>query len=448
MKNAWIIVATLAAAGAPVVAQTGHQDTTQDKTRTKQRQQDQSTQQGQRDQRDTNRTGDAMGRPMFISCDQVRGMDVKNSAGDTVGTIRDLILDRGSGEVAFAVMKSGTILGLGGRETVVPVQSLRWDAENKNALLEVTTDQIRTWPEFDLDRWSRSDRSEQHLPRQLASQYYQGSWPQVTMAEGRETERIRGKVTRIDRQSTNGTPEEIVITVGDNNASQHQIVLGPSWYLSGNNVLLQRGANVDIEVVRVMRGGEQMMYASNITTDNNQRIPLYGESGWPSWSDRSNTMGKNTDATTPSGTRSTTGNNDTRDNDNRNNQPRTTDATNTMTNDFIDTPFILSSEIDDKDVVARGEKCGEIDDVILDANAKRIAFLIVDPSPVDNRHLVPWGVVSTVGKDMVMLDASKDMITMSAKAPTDLSTLYASDAYKSIYRTYDVAEPGMHRSPR
>ncbi|MFO0832325.1 MAG: PRC-barrel domain-containing protein [Phycisphaerales bacterium] len=392
MKHRMILVATLAAAGSLAWAQDKHQD----KNGQDQKRQDQTKPHDRRGQ-DTKSDTRA---PMFLSCDRVRGMDVKNSAGDSVGTIKDLILDRGSGEIAYIVLKSGTVLGMGGKDTVVPFDAFGWTYDGKNASMEVVPDQVKNWPEFDLDAWSKSNRSEDSLPRVLASRYYHGDAPQTSNVDGRSPERIHGKITKISRRSGDNVPEEVVITVNDGGRSRQEVVLGPSWYLSGNNVVLYRDADVDIDTIRVTRGGEQYTYASNITMDD-RRVPLYSGTGWPSWSARAQG--------TPQ--------------------------------DYVDTPFVLSTEIDGKSVVARGEKSGEVEDIILDANGRRIAFLAVDPSALDDRHLVPWNIVSTVGKDMIMLDASKEMISLSAKAPSDLSTLYASDAYKAIYRTYDIPEP-------
>lgn len=401
MKNTLIILATLAAAGSTLAQTTYHDKNSQGKQNG-----DRQNQTG----RDATTKSEKAAAPMFFSCDKVRGMEVVNSAGDAVGTIKDLILDRGSGDVAYVVLKSGTILGLGGKDTVVPFDAFGWNYQNKNVRLDVSPEQVKNWPEFNVERWKKSDRSEESLPRVLATQYYQGTLPVVTVTQGHEPERVHGKITKITRRYGEGTPEEVVVTVSDGGRTKQEVVLGPSWYLSGNNIILYRDADVDIQTVRVTRGGEQYVYASDITMDS-RRVPLYGTNGWPHWTARDSS------SMPPQG-------------------------------EYIDTPFVLSTEVDGKSVIARGEKTGEVEDLILDASGRRICFLAVDPSTLDARHLVPWSVVSTIGKDLVVLDASKDMIVASAKAPDDLSTLYASDTYKGIYRQYDVPEYGEGRQKR
>src|SRR2546430_16028289 len=49
----------------------------------------------------------------LIGSDKVEGTDVYNSAGDRVGTIERVMIDKISGKVAYAVMSFGGFLGLG-----------------------------------------------------------------------------------------------------------------------------------------------------------------------------------------------------------------------------------------------------------------------------------------------------------------------------------------------
>lgn len=385
-----VIVTTLGVIGASATAQDYR-----NKDREKDR--DKTT------QRDSQRDGMKETAPLFLSGDAMRGMDAKNSAGDTVGSIKDLVVDRGSGEIAYVVFKSGTVLGMGGKDTVVGFDAFTFASDGKSVRLDVTADQVKSWPEFDMDRWKKTDRSEDSLPRVLATRYYTGTAPTVVMSEGKSPERVHGKITRITRRSDEGLPEEIVITLADG-GKKHEVVLGPSWYIAGNHILLVRDADVDIETVRVTRAGDQVVYAKSIGM-NNRVVPLYGSAGWPSWSGSAES-------------------------------------------EFVDTPFVLASEIDGRSVMARGEKCGEVENLVIDAGNQRIAFLAIDPSTMDDSHLVPWSVVTTIGKDAVVIDATHDQVVRSMKVPSELATLVNGDTYKGVYRSFDVNEPGTPRRRR
>ena len=47
-----------------------------------------------------------------ISSDKVEGTSVYNDAGDKLGSIDDLMIDKRSGQVRYAVMKFGGFLGI------------------------------------------------------------------------------------------------------------------------------------------------------------------------------------------------------------------------------------------------------------------------------------------------------------------------------------------------
>ena len=49
----------------------------------------------------------------LIASDKVQGTNVYNTAGDNLGTIHDIMIDKPSGVVAYAIMSFGGSLGMG-----------------------------------------------------------------------------------------------------------------------------------------------------------------------------------------------------------------------------------------------------------------------------------------------------------------------------------------------
>lgn len=62
-----------------------------------------------------------------ISSDRVEGTHVYNTSGDKLGTIDDLMIDKVSGQVRYAVMAFGGFLGIGTETYPVPWCMLRYD---------------------------------------------------------------------------------------------------------------------------------------------------------------------------------------------------------------------------------------------------------------------------------------------------------------------------------
>ena len=74
------------------------------------------------------------------------GASVKNSAGDTIGTVDDLLVSR-SDKVLYAVLSVGGFLGIGSKLVAVPYTSLQIDQKNL-MLPNGNKDQLKALPEF------------------------------------------------------------------------------------------------------------------------------------------------------------------------------------------------------------------------------------------------------------------------------------------------------------
>lgn len=92
---------------------------------------------------------------------QVVGMDVKNPQGDTIGKIKDLVIDTQSGKVEYAALAHGGFLGLGEDLYAYPVSRFQPGQERDQLVLDVTKEQLEQSAGFDDDDWPkmREDRS-------------------------------------------------------------------------------------------------------------------------------------------------------------------------------------------------------------------------------------------------------------------------------------------------
>jgi len=84
--------------------------------------------------------------PRLIASDKVEGTSARNSAGDKVGTIERVMIDKRSGKVAYAVMSFGGFLGIGADYVSLPWHVLRYN-ENLDAYeVNITENQLRGAP--------------------------------------------------------------------------------------------------------------------------------------------------------------------------------------------------------------------------------------------------------------------------------------------------------------
>jgi PRC-barrel domain len=63
----------------------------------------------------------------LISAVKVEGTNVYSTLGDTLGAIHDLMIDKATGKVAYALMSFGGFLGIGNRYHPLPWSLLKYD---------------------------------------------------------------------------------------------------------------------------------------------------------------------------------------------------------------------------------------------------------------------------------------------------------------------------------
>ena len=92
----------------------------------------------------------------LIASDRVEGTSVYNDAGENVGRIERVMIDKRTGKVAYAVMSFGGFLGLGSEYYPVPWAKLIYNSDLSGYQLAVSADDLKNSP-LKLD-------SEDHLP--------------------------------------------------------------------------------------------------------------------------------------------------------------------------------------------------------------------------------------------------------------------------------------------
>ena len=91
--------------------------------------------------------------PTLMGADTLLGNDVYNADGEDLGDIKEIMIDMRSGEVAYAVLSFGGLLGLGDKLFAVPWEALELDTENKRFTLDIAKETLKQAPGFDKDHW-------------------------------------------------------------------------------------------------------------------------------------------------------------------------------------------------------------------------------------------------------------------------------------------------------
>lgn len=91
--------------------------------------------------------------PRFLSASTLNGDTVKNQKGESLGDLKDIMIDTTSGKIAYGVLAFGGVLGMGEKLFAVPWQALVVDGANKQLLLNMDKEQLKDAPGFDKDHW-------------------------------------------------------------------------------------------------------------------------------------------------------------------------------------------------------------------------------------------------------------------------------------------------------
>jgi PRC-barrel domain len=84
----------------------------------------------------------------LISASKVSGSAVYNTAGESIGKIYDLMIDKVSGKVAYGVMSFGGFLGMGESYHPLPWTLLRYDPGIGGYVINISKQKLEGAPNY------------------------------------------------------------------------------------------------------------------------------------------------------------------------------------------------------------------------------------------------------------------------------------------------------------
>lgn len=87
----------------------------------------------------------------LIGADKVEGTKVYNRAGDHLGEIHEVMIDKLSGNVAYAVMSFGGFLGMGEKYHPLPWSALDYDTSVGGYVVDLSKEQLEGAPTYGVD---------------------------------------------------------------------------------------------------------------------------------------------------------------------------------------------------------------------------------------------------------------------------------------------------------
>jgi sporulation protein YlmC with PRC-barrel domain len=83
-----------------------------------------------------------------ISSDKVEGTSVYNPSGDKLGSIDDLMIDKLSGQVCYAVLEFGGFLGMGTDRYPIPWRVLKYSTDRGGYIVPLDKERLNSAPKY------------------------------------------------------------------------------------------------------------------------------------------------------------------------------------------------------------------------------------------------------------------------------------------------------------
>jgi sporulation protein YlmC with PRC-barrel domain len=99
-----------------------------------------------------------MSQPQVFSNSPVKasviiGTKVVNPEGDSLGDIKEVVIDPRSGRVAYAVVSFGGFLSMGEKLFAIPFSAFEYNVSENDYVLDVSKERLKAAPGFDPDHW-------------------------------------------------------------------------------------------------------------------------------------------------------------------------------------------------------------------------------------------------------------------------------------------------------
>lgn len=87
----------------------------------------------------------------LIAANKVQGTAVYNTAGENLGSIQDMMIDKKSGNVAYAIMSFGGFLGIGNKYHPLPWSMLKYDTGKGGYVVNLSRSVLEKAPNYAAD---------------------------------------------------------------------------------------------------------------------------------------------------------------------------------------------------------------------------------------------------------------------------------------------------------
>jgi len=99
----------------------------------------------------------ASGHTSAIRAKKVIGTSVKDTSGQKIGQVEDIVLDKQSNNIMYAVVGFGGFLGMGEKYHPMPWAALDYDESQDSYVVNLTKEQLKAAPADSIEALTKGD---------------------------------------------------------------------------------------------------------------------------------------------------------------------------------------------------------------------------------------------------------------------------------------------------
>jgi len=89
----------------------------------------------------------------LMSASSLSGDDVKNAQGESLGHVKDIMIDTQNNRVAYYVLSFGGLFGVGDTLFAIPPEAMELNTKDQCLILNIDKDRLKKSEGFDKDHW-------------------------------------------------------------------------------------------------------------------------------------------------------------------------------------------------------------------------------------------------------------------------------------------------------
>jgi sporulation protein YlmC with PRC-barrel domain len=219
------------------------------------------------------------------------GLYVKNKAGETIGSINDLVIDMKNGDVRYAALSVGGFAGVGNKLFAVPLGAMTFKfgepnkADSRHFVFDVAKDHFKDsdgfdqsrWPNIADPKWGESIDKHYKFDRQPTTGTNAGA--PVTYETVFRASKIKGMDVRNKENDNLGSIDEIVIDMNKHHVNYLVLSYG-SWFAGGNKLFA-----VPLASLTLNHANDKTFFLAHVSQETLKNAPGFNKDQYPNMAD-------------------------------------------------------------------------------------------------------------------------------------------------------------------